>query len=112
MDLTVCWASCIVSVPTSKTQPCYNKLLRMVVPLQNNTTEYFYSNNTHTHTHTLRWPATRTRHLAFTVYISMAPTVHLMRLASIAHNSVHLMRLASIAHNSVHLMRLASIAHN
>src|SRR4029434_5069785 len=31
--LTVCWASCIVSVPTSKTQPCYNKLLRMVVSL-------------------------------------------------------------------------------
>ena len=35
--LTVCWASCIVSLPTSKTQPCYNKLLRMVVPLRNNT---------------------------------------------------------------------------
>src|SRR4029434_3285754 len=43
--LTVCWASCIVSVSTSKTQPCYSKLLRMVGPLHNNTTEYFYSNN-------------------------------------------------------------------
>src|SRR4029434_7107203 len=29
------------SLPTSKTQPCYNKLLRMVVPLRNNTQSIF-----------------------------------------------------------------------